>query len=167
VVELHHNDRSPTRCGGAPPHLLSVSSGCCSHSVRKLWWSSTTVCCCSQQFLLLRSSSTTGIADSWCCVVAELCHNANAPCTCKQNTQQTLLLCCILQPSVAGELPSSARLQNAAVSEQHSTEKRTCLPAVAPLALLPLGWGSLHANRKLAKSSLSIFCFRIKNQCSS
>jgi hypothetical protein len=73
-----------------------------------------------------------------------------------------VVLCCILQPSVAGELSSSARLQNAAVSEQHSTKKRTCLPAVAPLALLPLGWGSLLRKQKIGKELFVNFLFSQK-----
>jgi hypothetical protein len=60
-------------------HICPRSALAASHSVRKLRWSSTAVCCCSQQSLLLKSSSATGIADSWCCVAAELCRNANAP----------------------------------------------------------------------------------------
>jgi hypothetical protein len=141
VVELHHNDRSPTGCGGAPPHpCWCLHLWSCSHSVCRLWWSSTTVCCCSQQFLLLRSSSTAGIADSRCCVVEELLDNANAPQNLQQNTAN-VVLCCILQPSGAGELPSIARLQNAATSEQRSNKAYMLTCSAAPLLLLSAGVG--------------------------
>jgi hypothetical protein len=75
-----------------------------------------------------------------------------------------VVLCCILQPSVAGELSSSARLQNAAVSEQHSSKS---VPAYLLLAapLRSFRWGgdrfSLQT-KKLAKSSLSFFCLHEK-----
>jgi hypothetical protein len=165
VVELHHNDRSPTRCGGAPPHLSLVVSGCCSHSVRRLWWSSTTVCCCSQQFLLLRSSSTTGIVDS----LVLRCGRALPQRKCTAVPAKKHSKRCVMLHSAAKRCWGAPQQREAAErSSQRATQqkKRTCLPAPAPLLLLPLGWGSLVANKKLAKSSSSIFCFCKKKQSS-
>jgi hypothetical protein len=73
-----------------------------------------------------------------------------------------VVVCCILQLSVAGELSSSAKPQNAAVSERHE-QKRTCLPCSSLLLkLLPLGWGIAPRKQKIGKELFVNFFVRVK-----
>jgi hypothetical protein len=82
-----------------------------------------------------------------------------------RNTQQTLHCAAFCSQALLESSPAARGCRTQRSASNTALQKRTCLPAVAPLALLPLGWGSLFvANEKIGKELFVNFLFSQKTK---